>query len=211
MTHSIRRRVVAVVAALLLGAAGTARAQLPTQAIQPGDRILLHVVGEPQYSDTFTVSAGPALVLPALGTVPLAGVPRDSLTPYLTTFLANYLNHPVVEAQVLMRLGIVGEVARPGFYALPSDAVLEDLIMAAGGLTAQARFERVDLVRADAVLIRGDAIRRAMVEGRTVDALALRSGDVMRIPRRPDQESRVRILTGLVTLPLAIYGITRLF
>lgn len=206
-----RGRVAGMAALLLLLAAPPARAQVPTAGIQPGDRILLAVAGEPTLSDTFTVGAGPSLVLPGFGSVSLAGVPRDGLTPHLTTFLATYLNRPVVTAQVLLRLGVIGEVARPGFYALPADAVLQDLVMAAGGLTSSARIERAELVRADVVLVKTDPTRRAMAEGRTFDALALRSGDALRIPRRPDQESRVRIITGLVTLPLAIYAITRIF
>ncbi len=198
-------------AALLLLAVSPARAQTPAPGIQPGDRVLLVVTGEPTLTDTFTVTAGPHLVLPTFGTVSLVGVPRDSIAGHLTHYLASYLTRPTVRAQVLLRLGVIGEVARPGFYALPADAVLQDLIMAAGGLTTSARIERADLVRANEVFAETAPTRSALSQGRTFDALELRSGDALRIPRRPDQESRVRIITGLVTLPLAIYGITRIF
>lgn len=202
---------------LALAAATVVLGVLPLQAqasggaIQPGDRILLRVTGEPQFSDTFTVEAGPSLDLPNIGAVPLAGVPRDSIEPHLTTVLGRYLNHPMVRAQVLLRLGILGEVARPGFYALPSGAVLEDLIMAAGGMTNNARFERSKLTRDDKVLLKGGQVQGAIAAGRTIDALALQSGDALQIPRRPDQEGRVRILSALVALPIAVYGVTRLF
>lgn len=211
MNLAPRLRALEVLLGLLLLAPAPARGQAGQGPVQVGDRVLLRVAGETQLSDTFTVSTGPALVLPTLGTVPLSGVSRDSLPAHLTHFLAGFLQHPSVQAQVLLRLGILGEVARPGFYALPSDAVVEDLIMAAGGMTPQARFERAAMVRAGRPLLRGDALRGAMAEGRTVDALGLRSGDALQIPRRPDQESRVRIITGLITIPLAVYGITRIF
>lgn len=202
-----------VVAALLAAApcTGTLAAQDPPGAIQPGDRVLLRVAGEPQLTDTFTVGEGPSLELPTLGSVPLAGVVRDSIEPALLTFLTRYLNHPVIHAQVLLRLGILGEVARPGFYALPVGAVLEDLVMAGGGLTRDAKFERAQMLRDEKVLLRDADLQHAIGEGKTLDALAVRSGDALRIPRRPDQESRVRILGALVALPIAVYGLVRLF
>lgn len=200
-----------MVAALGLVPAARIAAQTPAGAIQPGDRVLLRVAGEPQLTDTFTVGAGPTLELPTLGAVPLAGVPRDSIEPHLLDFLQRYLNHPVIHAQVLLRLGVLGEVARPGFYALPAGAVLEDLIMAGGGMTRDARFDRASVTRDHDPVLHGKEIQRAIGDGTTLDLLGLRSGDELLIPRRPDQESRVRILGAIVALPIAVYGLVRLF
>lgn len=185
-------------------------AQTATGLIQPGDRVLLRVAGEPTLSDTFTVAEGPAIDLPTLGKISLEGVRRDSIEPHLKVQLARYLRDPVVRAQVLLRLGILGEVTRPGFYALPSGSVLGDLIMVAGGMTRDARFGKSKLRRDNDVLLSGSAVERAVASGQTLDALALRSGDALEVPRRPDQESRVRILTALLAVPVAIFAITRL-
>jgi len=208
---SILRRRSTLLLAFALAWGASLAAQTPSRTVQPGDRVLLRVAGEPTLTDTFTVGAGPALDLPALGAVPLAGVARDSIEPCLLVFLQRYLNHPVVHAQVLLRLGVLGEVARPGFYALPVGAVLEDLIMAGGGMTRDARFDRAKMLRERTVLFADADIQRAIGDGRTLDALALRSGDALQIPRRADQESRVRILGALVALPIAVYGLVRLF
>jgi polysaccharide export outer membrane protein len=210
MTAKIVRWLVALFA-LWCCLAARLTGQTPTALIQPGDRVLLRVIGEPQLTDTFTVGAGPALDLPPLGSVPLAGIRRDSIEPHLVAFLGRYLNHPIVHAQVLLRLGVLGEVVRPGFYALPVGAVLEDLIMAGGGMTQDARFDRAKVLRGQGVLFTNREIQRAIGDGRTLDALSLRSGDELQIPRRADQESRVRILGEIVALPIAIYGLTRLF
>lgn len=201
-------------AVLLLGAA--LAAPLPAQAgpagiIQPGDRVLLAVTGEAQLSDTFIVAQDLTIDLPVLGTVPLRGVARDSIQPVMATFLAKYLTHPIVRAQVLLRLGVMGEVVKPGFYALPSGAAIQDLIMAAGGMSPMARFDKSKLRRDRETLMDGAEVRQAVTDGKTFDALALRSGDALEIPRRPDPESRVRLITGLIALPVAIYGLTRLF
>lgn len=210
MTLPRVRTVVALFGLLLLAVTPVA-AQAGDGLIRQGDRILLRVTGETQLSDTFTVEAGPALDLPGLGKFPLEGVRRDSIEAHLTAALGRYLRQPIVRAQVLLRLGILGEVARPGFYALPSGAVLEDLIMVAGGMSRDARFERAKLRREQEVLLEGPSVQQAVASGKTLDVLALRSGDALEIPRRPDQESRIRILTALVALPVALYGLTRLF
>jgi polysaccharide export outer membrane protein len=211
MRTPILVRALVVLSGLASAVPSLVAGQAVSGPIQPGDRVLLRVTGEPTLSDTFTVTQGPALDLPALGTVPLAGVARDSIQRHLTAFLSRYLNTPIVRAEVLLRLGIIGEVTRPGFYALPAGAVLEDLIMTAGGMTRDARFERSRLERNEAVLLRGEEVERAVASGRTLDALGLRSGDALPIPRRPDPERRVRSITAVIALPVAIYGLTRLF
>lgn len=196
--------------ALLAFAAAPLRAQREELFVRPGDRILLHVTGEPQLSDTFTVIPGPAIDLPTLGTVALAGVPRDSVQAHLTTFLVRYLRDPQVRAIVLLRLGVAGEVVRPGFYALPSTAVLEDLIMAAGGMTQNARLDKAKLTRDDDVVLNPDEVRRSIARGETLAAVGLQSGDALQIPRRPDQEGRVRTIGAILALPIAIYGLVRI-
>jgi polysaccharide export outer membrane protein len=196
--------------ALLASAAGPLGAQRVELFVTPGDRILLQVTGEPQLSDTFTVLPGPAIDLPTLGRVPLAGVPRDSVQPHLATFLARYLREPQVRAVVLLRLGVSGEVVRPGFYALPSTAVLEDLIMAAGGMTQDARLEKATLMRDADVVLRPDEVRRSIAGAETLAAIGIHSGDALQIPRRPDQEGRVRTIGGLLAIPLTVIALVSL-
>ena len=196
--------------ALLGLAVAPLRAQQEDPYLRAGDRILLRVTGEPQLTDTFTVIPGPAIDLPTLGTVPLAGVRRDSVEAHLTTFLARYLRDPQVRAVVLLRLGVAGEVVRPGFYALPSTAVLEDLIMAAGGMTQNARLDKAKLVRDEDVVLHPDEVRRSIASGETLAAIGLHSGDALQIPRRPDQEGRVRTIGGILAIPIAVYGLVRI-
>jgi hypothetical protein len=102
------------------GAAGAAGA-VPSTPFQVGDRILLSVEGDSALTDTFTVVAGPVLRLPQIGDISLASVPRSGIEPYLTRELGRYINDPVVSARALIRISVMGEVARPGFYAVPID------------------------------------------------------------------------------------------
>ena len=207
-----RGRLVGPVLALL-ALAGTLAAQDTTSgaAFEPGDRVLLAVEGEPRLSDTFVVAAGPAIELPGIGTISLAGVRRDGIEPYLTDQLGRYLRHAVVHARALIRVEVVGEVARPGFYAMPADALLSDVMMAAGGLTRDAKFAALSVNRDGSDLLHGTKLQQAVAQGRTLDQLGLRSGDALLVPRRHDPESTWRILAIVVTLPVAVFGVTRLF
>lgn len=201
------------VIALTLAAGATARGQAPSSGIQVGDRILLEVEGEPHLTDTFTVGAGPSLLLPTLGAVRLAGVTRAGLEAYLATWLGQYLKHPVVHARALIRLSIDGEVERPGFYAVPVDLVLADALMVAGGLTHDAKMEAIRIERDDRALWRGGALRRALAHGLTLDALGLRAGDRVLVPRRGARalEPTLRVFLLVLALPTAVYGLTRTF
>src|SRR6266404_3264994 len=116
-----------------------ARAQELTRPFQIGDRILLKVQGDSTLSDTFSVVSGPAVDLPVIGLIALGDVKRADIQPYMTAQLGRFLRDPIVRAKSLVRISIEGEVAKPGFYAIPMDVVLGDAIQAAGGLTTMAK------------------------------------------------------------------------
>src|SRR5712691_5769595 len=187
------------VALVLLAAGGRGLAQTPTTAFQAGDRILLHVEGDSALSDTFTVVAGPTLRLPNIGEISLAGVRRTDLEAHLTRELSRYINDPVVQARALIRVSVVGEVSRPGFYAVPIDLVLEDALMLAGGATKDARVDRLQILRGNASVWNGNALQTAIARGATLDELGMRAGDRIQVPAQRDPESRWRIVGIIVT------------
>ncbi|HXI33101.1 MAG TPA: polysaccharide biosynthesis/export family protein [Gemmatimonadales bacterium] len=181
-------------------------------AVQVGDRLLLQVVGEQQLTDTFTVGDGPSITLPDIGAVPLAGISRADVELYLRQQLAKYLKNPDVHARVLIRLSIVGEVEHPGFYAVPADLVLADAMMRAGGPTREADLPKMRIERDGRVVWEGGRLQKALARNLTVDQLDLHGGDLVVVPviKRGNGEGLVRVLTLLITLPAAIYGIKQL-
>jgi len=196
---------------LAVALAGRAAAQDPKDGFQVGDRILLRVEADSQLSDTFTVAPGPALLLPVIGQVPLAGVRRAEVEPYLARWIGRFLREPVVHARALVRLSVLGEVARPGFYAVPADAVLTDAMMAAGGPTREGKFTALRVERDGAQIWSGTALQRAIAQGLTLDQMGLHGGDRVIVPRQRSGAATLQVLGVLVTLPAAIYGITRIF
>src|SRR6267143_1163513 len=197
------------VAAVLL--ANRVAAQAPRTAFQVGDRILLRVEGDSALTDTFTVVAGPALRLPNIGEISLAGVPRADLEPHLTRELGRYINDPVVQARALIRVSVAGEVTRPGYYAVPIDLVLTDALMLAGGATQRARVDRLSIRRGNSAVWSGNRLQTAIARGATLEQLDLRGGDRIQVPGG-DPESKWRIVSmivGGIATTVGVVALTR--
>ncbi len=189
------------------------RTRLTDGDFQVGDRISLVVEGETALSDTFAVMAGRVLRLPAVGDIGLSGVLRSELEEHLTKALGQFLRGPVVRARSLIRLSLLGDVARPGFYVLPTDMVLTDALMHAGGPGGSARVDRIRVERRGQLVWSEEALRTAMAEGRTIDQLNLQAGDEVVVPRRGGffGESTWRVVSIMLSVPVAIFGVVQLF
>ncbi len=189
------------------------RARLAAGDFQVGDRILLLVEGEKELSDTFTVAPGRQLTLPAIGDVPLQGVLRAELEPYLTRVIGASLRDPIVRARPFVRLSVQGAVARPGFYGVPAQALLSDPLMIAGGTDKDANVKKLRIERDGKPFLEGEALRQAIAQGRTIDEAGLMAGDQYILPgRRGANATAVLSFAGLVLgLPLTIYSLTKIF
>ncbi len=192
------------------------RKRLDEGDFQVGDRIRLVVEGEPTLTDTFTVAPGRVLILPGIGNVPLDGVLRSELTTYLTHYIGQYVRNPVVHVRSQIRLTVVGAVGRPGYYTVPTEALLEDVLMMAGGPAPNARLTETRIERGRETLWDGERLQEAIAEGRTVDALNLQAGDRIVVPERAvggaaTAETWIRIIGYAVALPLAVLGLIKIF
>jgi hypothetical protein len=191
-------------------AAGLIRTRLDGGDFERGDRIFIRVDGEPQLTDTFTVGPGPALGLPQVDALPLAGVLRSELQQQLTHHLARFFRDPVVQARPLIRLLVEGDVAKPGFYAIPPELPLADAITVAGGLTARAKASNMRVDRGSIEIWGGEPLREAVSRGYSLDQLNLRAGDRLFVPARGDGFPALQILGLLVTSAAAVYTFTRI-
>jgi protein involved in polysaccharide export with SLBB domain len=195
------------------GQAQLIRQRLADGDFQVGDRILLAVEGERQLTDTFTVGPQRALTLPLVGQVSLAGVLRSELDPALHTALAKYYRNPVVQARSLMPISILGELGRPGFYTVSTEARLTDVLMLAGGPGQYAKLDQIRIERDGHSIWEGQALQQGITEGLTLDQLSMRAGDHIIVPsiRRSDLERMSRIAFLLLSLPATVIGVSRLF
>jgi protein involved in polysaccharide export with SLBB domain len=195
-----------------------------------GDRILIEVEGaataamvaavgpagkstEQQLSDTFTVGASQELMLPTVGAVSLRGLLRSELEPRLTVEIAGYIRDPVVHARALVGLAVSGELTRPGYYSVPADAVIPAVLMAAGGTTHEARLNKMKIQRNGQTIWEGDALRRAIAGGSTLDDLGLHPGDAITVPRGGSITGLygpAQLVAVLLGIPVTIYTLTKI-
>ena len=162
--------------------AGLVRRRLELGDFAPGDQVVVRVDGEAEMSDTFVVSVERTLLIPGVGSIPLTGVLRAELEPHLGAHVARFVRDPVLSARSLLRITVQGAVARPGFYVVPAESLLGELIMVAGGPAATADLQRVSIMRGDDRIWDGPATATAIAEGRTIDQMSLRAGDRVVLP-----------------------------
>jgi len=194
---------------LLVAFGGTASAGAQSAApvgneLRVGDRVALRVDAEVQLTDTFTVRPGPVLLLPIVGTVSLAGVPRDQIERVLSDAIAKYYRNAIVHARTLVHIAILGEVLRPGFYSVPADMLMPDVLMVAGGPLATAQVNGIQVVRGGAAWLRGDSTKKSIARGLTLSQMGIRSEDQFVVPRGSDSERTLRIVAELIAIPVAI-------
>lgn len=187
------------------------RERLRDGDFQVGDRIVLRVRGDSALTDTFVVRAGRTISLPNLSEISLAGVLRSELQGYLAKEIARYVREPVVQTSSLIRLAVLGEVIRPGFYAVGSDVLVTDVIMLAGGPNSSADLRRVSVRRGAREVWSADRVHAAMTRGTTLDQLNLRAGDELVIGERKRRGvgSVLQIVTALSAVAVGLVSLSR--
>lgn len=167
-----------------------------------GEVISLRVTSQTALTDTFVVAQSRTVTLPQVGTVSLRGVLRSELTDHLRQSISRVLRDPQVSAASMIHLAVLGQVNTPGFYLVPEATPLTDVLMTAGGPTAQAdpailRIERNGVLVAEA----GPAEQR-----HTVGQLNLKPGDRLVLDAvSPPLTQRLQWLTMTVPLAILVY------
>jgi protein involved in polysaccharide export with SLBB domain len=180
--------------------------------LQPGDRIALRVVGEQTLTDTFTVSTERTLELPNMAPVPVKGVLRSELRPYLTQQLARFIRNPDLQAAALVRVSLSGAVGRPGFYNLPADVLASDAIMAAGGPAGNADVTKTTVRRGVDEILDEKEVASAVQTGESLDQLNIQSGDEIIVGLKGEGMRGALRTMGMISGALfGIVAITRIF
>jgi len=176
------------------------RSRLEDGDFRVGDRIMLDVQGEAELPDTVTVEPGPAIVLPVFGRISLAGVLRSEIEPHLTQELRRFIREPVVRASGQIRISVQGQVASPGFYAVPASLLLGDALMVAGGPMTSSNIAAIRIERGPVTLLEGEALQEAIRIGWTLDQLNLQAGDQIVVPQRSSGGflGTLGLITGIV-------------
>ena len=132
--------------ALALALLAASAAAQEEYSIGAGDVLHVAVLGQPEMTGDFAVSAEGFLSFPFVGKVKLAGLTPDAAEQALVALLADgYLKQPRVAVTVKevhsQRVFVTGEVQHAGPYGLRSERSLLALLAEVGELTANAGHE----------------------------------------------------------------------
>ena len=145
---------------------------------QAGNEIVLSIEGGGvTQSDTLTVESGPLIDVPTLGPILLYGVLRSELETHLATEIGKFIQIPRIQARALIRVSVAGAVGRPGFYALPTNLRLSDVVTVAGGAQGGADPGRIRVERGRDELWSVEELLAPVAQGRTLDEVGLQPGD----------------------------------
>jgi protein involved in polysaccharide export with SLBB domain len=115
--------------------------------IRPGDRIDLNFRRDRELSGAVNVNERGEAVLPKLGTVRVSHIRIADLQDTLQVRYSEYLKDAEIDAQVMRRVVVNGEVKVPNVYMLDVTSGVRDAIARAGGVLETGNKNNVSIVR----------------------------------------------------------------
>jgi polysaccharide export outer membrane protein len=117
-------------------------------------------------------------VFPKIGQVRVLGLQPDTLKAQLIRSYSVYLRNPAIEVTLLRRITILGGVKNPGLYPVDPTMTVADAFALAGGVSAEAKLDQVELVRD------GQRTRFKISNETRISDTPVRSGDQLYVPTR---------------------------
>ncbi|MBK9439976.1 MAG: polysaccharide export protein EpsE [Comamonadaceae bacterium] len=192
---------------LLLAGVGSAAAQeaaaaapdvgamstVAEEQLAPGDAIRIRVFQNPELSVETRILLNGSISYPLIGSIKLAGQNIEQAEESLAKALkaGGFLQNPQITINLLQikrkQVSLLGEVARPGPYALDRDGTrLSQVLAAAGGIRPDG---------SSVVIVTGTRLGQPVryevnldliyLEGRTESDLTLQGGDVIYVNKAP--------------------------
>ncbi|MGF1497713.1 MAG: polysaccharide biosynthesis/export family protein [Elainellaceae cyanobacterium] len=167
-----------------------------------GDLIQVDIFEVPEFSGEqngqHLVFADGSISMPWIGKVNVAGMSLSEVEQLLTQRYAAFVNEPLITVSLVsprpIRVGVVGEVNRPGSYVVESPSVgsavqgqsITDTIREAGGITQLADIRRIQVRRPSGVGGREQVFVVdfwSFLQTGSIDQdITLRDGDVLVVP-----------------------------
>ena len=131
--------------------AAAAKPHDDTFVIGNDDVLAINVWKEPDISRSIPVRSDGKISLPLVGEVQAAGLTPLKLEKDIASKLKNYISEPEVTVMVQQvnsqKFNILGQVARPGSYAIANSPTVLDAIALAGGFRDFAKKKNIYVLR----------------------------------------------------------------
>lgn len=205
----------------------------------PGDRLRMSVFKVEGYMAEVEVLSDGTINLPRLNSVPVWGLTLDEAQRRISQLYKAYLRRPLVNLDLIMprpvRVTVVGEVQKPGFYSLTQGSstsslqatgaaqttvtsagwpTLVEALQRAGGITSMANLRNIELVRqvgqpgSSELRFQFDFLATLLGQSQTVNPL-LMDGDriqVAKVDRAIPNETLIK--TGRSNLSADVINVT---
>jgi polysaccharide biosynthesis/export protein len=175
----------------------------PDYVIGPGDEVIVTGWGQINVSVRTTVDRNGAITIPRVGTVNVAGLRYQDLTPHLKAAFGRLFRNFDLTATLgqlrSIQVFVVGQARRPGTYTVSSLSTLVSAVFAAGGPSSTGSMRSIQLKRDNRVVADFDLYDLLISGDKSRDA-RLMPGDIIQFtPVGP-----LVAMTGAVNTP-AIY------
>jgi len=173
-----------------------------------GDVVSLRVTGEDRWSTDFTVTPTRTIELESIDPIDLSNVLYSEVEETIARQLGRYLREPRVQADVLKRIGVTGNVQNPGFYTITGNSLVSDVIMMAGGPASGSNVNKIQFRRLGTRLDIGE---QAVWQSRSLDDLGMQSGDEVYVPQGGSKVGRALLgaLGIIATVTFITFRIVR--
>jgi hypothetical protein len=176
----------------------------------PGDRMLVSVTRGTPPTDTVVVAVDTTITLAGLPPMSVRGVLRSELAAYIESQLGTFVREPVVTTVPLLRVGVFGGVRAGGYFEIPADSRLSDLLMRAGGPSETADPRKMTLRRGTQEVLDAHALSEALRLGRSLDELGVKGGDdVMVKTRRQMNWGQALQWASVIVSVVTVIGVSR--
>jgi polysaccharide biosynthesis/export protein len=179
-------------AALVLAALGFAfslgvRAETADYVLGAGDLVRVSVFGYPDMTADVRVDESGSIRYALVGTLAVAGRSTREVETTLAERLTNggFIRSPQVSVLITeylsRKVAVMGEVSKPGQYALTQRSKVLDLLAEAGGVVTGMAADTATLLRADGSKVDVDLFE--LFRGNPEHNTAISPGDTLYVPR----------------------------
>ncbi len=162
---------------------------LPEERLGIDDVFEVRVLGEPDLSGAYRISADGTVDYPFVGRVSVLGMRSGDVQELITTKLKDgYLKNPQVSLMVKewnsRKVSVIGQVQKPGSVAYFTNMTIVDAIAAAGGFTGIASKNSVTLRRETKGSVESRNYPVADISEGRAPNVVLRPGDILVVEER---------------------------